>query len=221
MTKKQPVEKSIVEKDISAEEKIKQAARKLFTMKGYAATKTRDIAQEAGINLALVNYYFRSKEKLFHLIRTESLQKIGEEIVRIISDADTTLEEKIKKLVACYTETLMNEPDIPLFVLNEIRNNPEQLVDKIGIRDKVMNSALMHQLMQRITEGKIRPIHPVHFIINTISLTVFPFVAGPMLKLVANLDDTAFTAIVNERKELVPEWLTMMMSTTPEKAKKK
>lgn len=208
--------KASIEKDISAEEKIKEAARKLFTTKGYAATKTRDIAQEAGINLALLNYYFRSKEKLFHIIRTESLHKIGEEIVQIIYQRETSLEEKIQKLVAYYTETLTKEPDLPLFVLTEIRNNPEQLVDKIGIRDKVMHSVLMQQIMQGVTSGKIRPIHPVHFIINTICLTVFPFVAKPMLKLVANLDDSSFAALTAERKELVPQWVMMTMAQ-PEK----
>ena len=55
-----PTKKSV---DISTEDKIKQAALKLFTKKGYAATRTRDISEAAGINLALLNYYFRSKER--------------------------------------------------------------------------------------------------------------------------------------------------------------
>lgn len=62
--------------DQTTEEKIKIAARKLFTRKGFAAVKTRDIAEEAGINLALLNYYFRSKEKLFKLIMEESFYNL-------------------------------------------------------------------------------------------------------------------------------------------------
>ena len=50
---------------ITTEEKIIRAADKIFTQKGYAATRTREIAEEAGTNLALLNYYFGSKEKLF------------------------------------------------------------------------------------------------------------------------------------------------------------
>ena len=60
--------------DSSTEEKIKAAARKVFTRKGFAATRTRDISEEAGINLALLNYYFRSKEKLFDLVMMENMQ---------------------------------------------------------------------------------------------------------------------------------------------------
>ena len=67
--------KKSVEVDLSTEEKIKEAAKKVFLKKGYAATRTRDIAEEAGINLALLNYYFRSKEKLFDLIMLEKLEK--------------------------------------------------------------------------------------------------------------------------------------------------
>ena len=67
-------EKEITAKDLSTEEKIKAAAKKLFTQKGFAATRTRDIAEEAGINLALLNYYFRSKEKLFELVMKENVQ---------------------------------------------------------------------------------------------------------------------------------------------------
>jgi len=57
--------------DESTEEKIKEAARIVFTQKGYASAKVRDIAKEADINLSLVNYYFRSKEKLFQLCMAE------------------------------------------------------------------------------------------------------------------------------------------------------
>ena len=60
-----------IEKNPSTEEKIKEAARRVFTKKGYAATRTRDIAEESGYNLALINYYFRSKEKLFDIVMLE------------------------------------------------------------------------------------------------------------------------------------------------------
>ncbi len=66
--------KAEIEINASTEEKIKEAARRVFTQKGYAATRTRDIAEESGLNLALINYYFRSKEKLFDIIMLEHLQ---------------------------------------------------------------------------------------------------------------------------------------------------
>ena len=82
----------------SAEKKILEAARKLFTEKGYDATKTRDIAEEAGINLALLNYYFRSKEKLFEIIMLENIGHFFQGVLVIVNDEKTTVQEKIEKL---------------------------------------------------------------------------------------------------------------------------
>src|ERR1700733_13708884 len=91
--------KEAIEKNASTEEKIKAAARKVFTQKGYAATRTRDIAEESGLNLALINYYFRSKEKLFDIIMVENMQLFVHSVIDLLNDTKTTLQEKIKVLV--------------------------------------------------------------------------------------------------------------------------
>src|SRR3954470_20139228 len=81
--------------DTNTEEKIKRAARVVFHKKGFAAARTRDIAEEADINLALLNYYFRSKEKLFQLIMVETLAEFNLAMGAVFNDHSTTLEEKI------------------------------------------------------------------------------------------------------------------------------
>ena len=96
--------KKSVEVDLSTEEKIKEAAKKVFLKKGYAATRTRDIAEEAGINLALLNYYFRSKEKLFDLIMLEKLEKFFGTIAPVLNNVNTTLEQKITLFSNNYTD---------------------------------------------------------------------------------------------------------------------
>src|ERR1700733_9916653 len=113
--------------DISTEEKLKEAARVVFTRKGYAATTVRDIAAEANINLALVNYYFRSKEKLFELIMAETIQKLFEKIKPIINDESTTVTEKIENIVDHYLDMLIENPDLPLFIVNEIMSGSNKL----------------------------------------------------------------------------------------------
>ena len=91
--------------DVSTEEKIKEAARVVFHKKGYAATRTRDIAEEADINLALLNYYFRSKEKLFDLIMVETLSGFLQHLTAILNDGKTSLEKKIEQ-IAIISDTL-------------------------------------------------------------------------------------------------------------------
>src|ERR1700754_697375 len=93
-------------KEVSAEEKIKEAARKLFTQKGFAATRTRDIAEEAGLNLALLNYYFRSKQALFEIVMMEKLQQLFGNLYPILDEEITTLERKVEMVVHAYIELL-------------------------------------------------------------------------------------------------------------------
>src|ERR1700755_1986938 len=101
--------------DSSTEEKIKEAARVVFIKKGFAATRTRDIAEEAGINLALLNYYFRSKEKLFHVIMAETLKGFVQNIAMVLNDEKSSLEEKIQQLANSYIDMIIEEPEIPTF----------------------------------------------------------------------------------------------------------
>src|SRR4249920_1132140 len=105
--------KKAVDISLSTEEKIKAAASKVFTKKGYAATRTRDIAEEAGLNLALLNYYFRSKEKLFELVMMEKMESFFGTIIPILNDTSLSLEQKIVAVSEKYTVVLLENPDLP------------------------------------------------------------------------------------------------------------
>ena len=138
--------------------------------KGYAASRTRDIAEEAGINLALLNYYFRSKEKLFDIIMLENLQQFIEGIKEILNDKQTSLEQKIEIIVANYITLLIQQPDLPLFVLHELRTHPKEIISKID-RDKFINrSYFMQQIKDAAKEGKIASVNPLHFLINIVTI---------------------------------------------------
>jgi len=88
--------KKKIKEDVSTEEKIKQAARRLFTEKGFDAVKTRDIAEEAGINLALLNYYFRTKENLFDIIMVENFDQFAQQLIPILGNENLSLDEILK-----------------------------------------------------------------------------------------------------------------------------
>jgi|ERR1700757_1722527 len=193
--------------DPSTEEKIKTAARIIFHKKGYAATRTRDIAEEAGINLALLNYYFRSKEKLFDIIMLESLHDFRQHIIIALNDEKTSLESKIETLVSNYIDLLINQPDIPLFILSEIRNNPQALISKMNQKEIVTKSYFIKQFQQAVQEGKIVPINPLHYIMNLIGMIVFPFVGRPILSHVGQLKQDDFNDLMEQRKILIPKWL--------------
>jgi len=197
--------KKKIEVDLSTEEKIKAAARTVFTKKGYAATRTRDIAEESGINLALLNYYFRSKEKLFELIMMEKLNSFFGTIAPILGDKTLTLEQKIAMVAENYTKVLTENPDLPLFILSEMRMNPEQFVTKLPF-EKLFESHFIKQLQET------RPdLHPMHFLMNILGLTVFPFIVRPVLIASGVLNEKAFNARTEERISLIPKWMNAML----------
>lgn len=179
--------------------------------KGYAAARTRDIAEEAGINLALLNYYFRSKQKLFDLIMFENLQHFIEGIREILNDKQTSLGKKVEALVSNYIDLLLQQPDLPSFVLHELRSNPKQLIPKIDREEFISKSHFMQQLKEEIKQQKIASLHPMHFLMNIISLTIFPFVSGPIIQNIGGLKQPEFNALMQERKKLIPKWIMQMM----------
>ena len=203
--------KVVKEKEESAEEKIKAAAKKLFTQKGFAATRTRDIAEEAGINLALLNYYFRSKEKLYDIILLENFRQFIQGISMNVYDEKAGIAEKLEKIVVAHIDFLTLNPDLPLFVLNELTGNPSKIAAQINEDVSPMRSHLLQELRDAAKNGKVQPIDPFHFMANLVGLTVFPFVGKPILQRVTGVNDQQFLAFMEERKKLVPIWLKAML----------
>jgi len=197
--------KITTEKHFSTEEKIKKAARKVFMQKGYAATKTRDIAEEAGINLALLNYYFRSKEKLFHEVMMEKIQQFFGVLLPIISDPSTKLEFKIELMVSSYTDMLTSHPDLPLFILSEMRHSSDlkKILPIQKITDKI-------SFIQQLKE-KRRDVNPIQFLMTILGMIVFPFVAKPAFELISGSNKTELQNMLQERKKLIPIWVKAML----------
>ena len=201
-------------KNDNTETKIKEAARRVFTIKGYAATRTRDIAEESGYNLALINYYFRSKEKLFDIIMMEHLQLFIHSVMGIVNDRETSLQEKITLLISHYIDMLVKNPDIPLFVLSEINANPAKLAGKLGFNNLDRGNIYLLKQWNELTEtNKPSKINPLHILMNVLSMTIFPFVASPLLRNRTGMSPEDFNALMEERKKLIPVWINAMITT--------
>lgn len=192
--------------DASTEEKIIEAARKVFTEKGYAATRTRDIAEEAGLNLALLNYYFRSKEKLFSLVMAEKIGQLFGVIAPIVNDDKTSLQEKIELIVPAYLNVLLQNPGLPLFVLSEIRNNPENFSNRVQAGKILTQSILVKQLLEKQPN-----VNPLQFILNLLGMCIFPFVTKPVFEASGLLNNASFNQLIEERKTLIVKWVNLML----------
>ena len=153
-------------KTIPSEDKILAAARKVFMTKGMAGARMQDIANEAGINKAMLHYYFRDKDKLFETIFLEEAQKFFPKI-NMIFQSDNSLEEKIRQFVNEYINEMQENPYLPWFVLNEINLDPDRFMYKIWGKDNLPNpSKFLAQIEREVKKGVIKRISPMHLLMN-------------------------------------------------------
>lgn len=192
--------------DISTEEKIKDAARKLFVEKGFGSATTRDIAECADTNIALVNYYFRSKEKLFQEVFQESFVHTFLPVTQILND-DLPLEVKIYKFVDHMTELLKRDPMMPLFVLSEMRGGQSKMCDMMMASGAMESNGFQRQLETEAAKGHIRQADAFQVETSLMSMVLFPFVSMEILKMKRQMDDEAFMRFVDARKKIIPEMI--------------
>lgn len=194
-------------KEIGAEEKILAAARKVFTTKGMAGARMQDIADEAGINKALLHYYFRDKDKLFETVFLDEAQRFFPKINTIFS-SDAPLFEKIENFVNEYVDEMLENPYLPWFVMNELHRDPDQFMYKVWGKDNLPKPGkFLEQIEKEIKKGNIKRIHPLHLLMNLLSLTIFPFIAQPMITRNLHLSDSQFRKVMEERKKEIPKFI--------------
>lgn len=195
------------EKDLTTENRIKEVARKKFQEKGYAATRTREIADEANVNIALLNYYFRSKEQLFNIIMLESIQEIFLILKDIINDRSSSLMTKAELAVNKYIDILVSNPHLPLFVLSEIRNNPETFIKKTQVpRNMIQKSFLFEQLQDQINKEGLQT-SPIHIVLNIVSMSIMPIAARGLLGHMYDMTDEQYQVFIHERRTMIPIWI--------------
>lgn len=194
-------------KDKGAEERILAAAKKVFTTKGMAGARMQDIADEAGINKAMLHYYFRDKDKLFELVFLDEAQKFFPKI-NAIFNSDVLLFEKIENFVTEYIDEMQENPYLPWFVMNELHRDADQFMYKIWGKDNLPKPGkFLEQIESEIKKGTIKRISPVHLLMNMISMTIFPFVGRPMFVRNLRLTDKQFGEIMEQRKKEIPKFI--------------
>lgn len=192
--------------DLSTEEKIKDAAKKIFLEKGSGNTTTRDIAECADTNIALVNYYFRSKEKLFQEVFRESFVETFMPVARILND-DLPLEAKIYKFVDHMTELLKRDPLLPMFVLSEMRGDNSKMCEMVTEIHLQETNRFLQQLEDEAAKGNIRKADFNQVELNLMAMVIFPFISMNMIKMKKGMTTEQFYAFMDERKKVIPEMI--------------
>lgn len=201
-------------RDRNTEDAILQAARVVFTRRGTAGARIQEIATEAGVNQALIHYYFRSKAALAERVFVDAARKVlGELIPAVAASAD--LESLVRSFVTTYIGEMRKSPFLPGYLLAEVTHHPERwsaLVNKAtGVFPadvaRLALERLQRLIQQSVQAGKSRDIPPRDLMINTLSLVVFPFAGAPFLKEMFQLDDDTFDAFLAARARELPGFI--------------
>jgi TetR/AcrR family transcriptional regulator len=191
---------------ITAEEQILEAAKTVFQLKGFDGARMQDIAKEAGINQALLHYYYRSKDKLFQAVFKIAVLTLFPKIIQIFN-ADKPLEEKIEEFINKYFDLLLQFPFLPGFIMHEMSAHPERIKEFFSSHQLLRPQKLIQQYHEGVNTGRFYPTDPEQFFVNLIALCVFPFAARPIIQTALNKSDDQYKEFLKQRKTHLIEFI--------------
>lgn len=184
------------------EKLIKETARIVFFQRGLLKATTQEIADEAGVNRALIHYYFRSREQLLDTLLEEAMMEKKEKMKAIFSSNDS-LQVKIRQYIDMIIDRGINYPYLENFMISEMAVRPDKMKEYCN-KDRVRAFDLIKdQLEAEISKGKIAPITPQNFMINLTSMCNYPFLAKSILQTVHGMTDAAYKKFLLDRKEVI------------------
>src|SRR5215204_5134011 len=197
--------------DADTETRILDAAHAVFMRRGTAGARMTEIAREAGVNHALVHYYFRSKQRLAEAVFRRAIGQFFPAMIGVLA-SDAPLEDKVRMVAAAQIDMLQKNRYLPGYLLAELNHYPEraeQLLNTMSgttpanLRARLFGT-LGKQLDEAARSGALRAITPQEFVLNLVSMVVYPFAARPLVMAIMGMDDATFTAAMEVRKKEIP-----------------
>ncbi|TYB76674.1 TetR/AcrR family transcriptional regulator [Bizionia gelidisalsuginis] len=200
-------------KDKNTEEQILIAAKSVFQSKGMNGARMQEIADNAGINKAMLHYYYRSKQLLFEAVFNHAFSLLAPQLNAILND-DASIEEKIKNFTLNYTTFMMKHPYLPNFIIQELNRN-EDFIEKLKENTGFPNlEKFKINVQEEINQGLIKPIDADQLFVNIIALNIFPFLGKPLIKALTNKDEKSYKTFVESRKSDVANFIINSIKNT-------
>ena len=204
--------------EAQTEKLIKEKAKILFFQKGFLNATTQEIANEAGVNRALIHYYFRSRDQMLDILLDETLLE-KKDRVRTILSSELPFREKIAHYIDAIVDYGLTYPYLENFIISETARHPDKIREFCS-RDKVKSSDLIREdLEKEIKKKKIAPISAVHFMVNLSALCNYPLLAKSVLQTIHGMTDAAYRKFLIERKQII--FMTIFNEEMPELLLKK
>ena len=199
-------------KTADTETRILEAAHRVFVRRGVAAARTQEVADEAGVNKALLHYYYRSKERLADAVFLRAARGLFPQLLGTLG-SDLPLREKLQAAIDAEMDALEASPYLPGYILCELRTNPDRLSALIHeavpikrLRTEVFAS-LQRQIDAEVEAGRLRPVSAQQLLVTLMSMLIFPHAAAHMLEVAAGLDEAARARLAAWRRRELADFL--------------
>ena len=187
-------------------QQILDAAEYEFLTNGYEATKTTQIAKRAGVTHAMLHYYYQSKENLFNKIFEDKIETLKAPIVALAQNKDIDLRDRIREIIELHFDFLKTHPDLPHFLINEMRSNPQLikiLREKVGDTLRGTFATIQTEIDEYVTKGIMKPISAFDLFLDIVSLNVFTFISLPIFRHIVYDEEKEQQLIENRKKEII------------------
>lgn len=195
-----------MKKEETTEHQILDAAKDVFQSKGMDGARMQEIADKAGINKAMLHYYYRSKQLLFEAVFKNAFSLLAPQLNTILND-DSSIEDKIRNFTNDYTSFMMKHPYIPNFIINELNRNEDfilKLKDNTGFPNLEKFKA---KVDSEISKGNLKPIDADQLFVNILALNIFPFLGKPLIKALTKKDEKSYKVFIESRKTEVADFI--------------
>ena len=193
-------------KNENTEDQILNAAKNVFQSKGMDGARMQEIANEAGINKAMLHYYYRSKQLLFEAVFINAFSLLAPQINAILND-DSSIENKIRNFSSNYISFIEQHPYLPNFIIQELNRNPDFML-KMKENNVFPNlEKFKKQVTIEVKNGTLKNISAEQLFINILALNVFPFIAKPLIKGLIAVEEDGFQQIIEDRKTEVADFI--------------
>lgn len=196
----------MIKKELSTENKIREAAKNVFVAKGFDGCTSREIAKEAGMNVALVNYYFCSKKQLFKLVFETVMEDFLTATLEVFK-RDLDLESKLRIFIEREFEMYTSHPDIPRFIISELSRGEKFEFDPTSILKKTEETGVFDEFRKAQEEGIIRKMDITNMMMMIAANCQYPFVGKPLMKHINGLNEEEYKEVMMLQKQYVTEML--------------
>lgn len=189
-------------KDITTEQTILEAAEQEFLEKGFAGAKTTAIAKRAGVNHAMIHYYFRTKENLFTMVFQQKIRILAESFSQSFNQ-DLSFFDQLKLAIGSHFDFIAANPRLLFFVYGEIITNDRRkkmLVQSVFPKLKGIVKRLKDGIDVEVENGTIRFIRPTELLMNIIALNAITFLAMPLLQIIKR-NNNEVEKLLKQRRE--------------------